>query len=139
MTVTATPIFPQTVQNYVVQIANADASNSKTIATAGTNGSKIETLVVASSDTSARDVSFFITISSTNYLLGTVSIPANSGNTNALPLVDILRNAQIPGLAYDANGNKYLYLKNGATLTCTALTTVTSGKLISINAMGGDF
>ncbi len=139
MTVTATPIFPQTIQNYVVQIANADASNSKTIATAGANGSKIETLVVASSDTSARDISFFITISSTNYLLGTVNIPANSGNTNALPSVDILRNPQVPGLAYDANGNKYLYLKNGATLTCTALTTVTSAKLISINAIGGDF
>lgn len=138
--VTSTPIFPQTIQNYVQQIVNADTQTIKTIATAGANGTKIESLFVTSTDSSsARDVQFVITISLTNYIIGTVSIPINSGNTNALPAISILNNSQLAGLATDANGNKYLYLKNGATLGASALTTVTAAKVISLVASGGDY
>ena len=136
---TSTPIFPQTVKNYAVAIANADGSTIKTICSGATNGTKIESLIVSSTDTSARDVTLYMTISSVNYILGTVSIPANSGNTNALVSIDILRNAQIPGLAYDSNSNKYLYVGSGTTLGIAALTTITSAKNIFAIAQGGDF
>jgi len=139
MAVTPTPIFPQSVQNFVAQIQNADAQTVKTLVTGGTNGTKIESLNASSSDTTSRDVAIYLTVSSTNYLLGTISIPLNSGNTNAIVSVDILRSAQIPALAYDANGNKYLYVANGATLGVSALTTVTAGKAIQFVAQGGNF
>jgi hypothetical protein len=136
---TATPIFPQTVKNFPAQIQNSDASNKISLVTGAANGSKVEALMVSSTDTSARDLALYMTISSVDYLLTTIAIPANSGNTNALNSIDILRNAQIPGLAYDSNGNKYLYVANGSVLKINALTTVTSGKLIHALAFGGDF
>src|SRR5579863_3216415 len=113
---TATPIFPQTPKNYVAQILNADASNVKTLVTGATNGTKVEAISVASTDTSARDVQLVLTISSVTYILTTVSIPATAGSVDSVPSVDILRNAQWPGLSYDANGNKILYVANGAVL-----------------------
>jgi hypothetical protein len=139
MAVTATPIFPQTITNGLVQIANADAQNLKTIYTAGTNGSKIENILVSSTDSSARDVQFSIVASAVTYIIGTISIPANSGNTNALPVINVLGNSQIPSLSRDSNGNYYLYLSNGSVLKASALTTVTAAKVISIFAQGGDY
>lgn len=136
---TATPIFPQTVKNYVAQILPADASNVKTLVTGATNGTKIEALTVASTDSSARDVQLVMTISSVVYILATVSIPATAGSVNSVPAVDILRNAQWPGLSYDANGNRILYVANGAVLGIKALTTVTTAKEIDVLAVGGDF
>lgn len=136
---TATPIFPQTVKNYVAQILPADASTKKTLVTGATNGTKIEALTIASTDTAARDVSLYMTISAVDYLLATVSIPANSGNTNALPAIDAIRSAQWPGLSYDANGNKILYVASGSVLKIAALTTVTTAKEIDVLAVGGDF
>ena len=136
---TATPIYPKTVKNYVAQVLPADASALKTLVTGATNGTKIESITVASTDTAARDLQFTITISAVTYVLATVSIPANSGNTNALPAIDILRNAQWPGLAYDSNGNKYLYIASGSTLKINTLTTVTTAKEIDVLASGGDY
>jgi hypothetical protein len=139
MSGTATPIFPQTVKNYAAQILNADASNKKALVTGATNGTKIEAITVSSTDTSARDLQLVMTIGAVDYILTTVSIPASSGTTNAVPAVDILRTAQWPGLSFDANGNKILYVASGAVLNVKSLTTVTTGKEIDALAIGGDF
>ena len=136
---TSTPIYPQTLKNYVVQIANADASTLKTLVTGATNGTKIECINVTTTDTTARDVQLYITISAVDYLLGTVNIPANSGNTNALVSVNLLTALNFPSCAVDANGNRYVYVANGATLRVSSLTTVTSAKVINFVASGGDF
>jgi hypothetical protein len=136
---TSTPIFPQTIKNYCAQILPADASAVKTIVTGAANGSKIEALTIASTDTSARDVQLVLTISSVTYILATIAIPLSSGNTNSAAAVDVLRSALWPGLAYDANGNKCLFIANGAVLGIKALTTVTTAKEIDIVAVGGDF
>lgn len=139
MAVTATPIFPQAVKNYAAQILPADTSTVKSLVAGGTNGTKIESLSIASTDTAARDVQLVMTISSVVYVLATINIPLNSGNTNAIPSVDVLRNAQWPGLSYDAFGNKILYVANGTTLGIKALTTVTTAKEIDVIATGGDY
>jgi hypothetical protein len=136
---TATPVFPQTIKNYVAQILPADASNVKTLVTGATNGTKIEAITVASTDTTARDVQLVLTISSVTYVLATVQIPITAGNTNSAPAVDVLRHTQWPGLSYDANGNKILYVANGAVLGIKSLTTVTAAKEIDALAIGGDF
>lgn len=136
---TPTPIFPQSVQNFVAQIQNADGQAIKTLVSGGTNGTKIESIIVSSTDTSNRDIALYLTISSVNYLLATVSIPLDSGNTNSVIPVDLLRSNSLAGLAWDANGNKFLYVANGATLGVSALTTVTSTKSIQFVAQGGNF
>ena len=139
MSVTPTPVFPQTIKNGVVQIQNSDASNLKTIYTAGTNGSAVENLTVSSTDTASRDLQLSFLVGGTTYILGTLSIPANSGFTNAVPSVAILFSTQFPHMSVDANGNCYLYLASGTTLQAKTLTTVTTAKIISIICQAGDY
>lgn len=139
MSGTATPIFPQAVKNWAAQILPADTTTKITLLTGGTNGSKLETLTVSSTDTSARDLLLWLTSGGTDYLLTTVSIPASSGSTNALPAVDMLRSAQIPGLSFDANGNRIMYVANGAVLKMSVGVTVTAAKAVQAFGCGGDF
>jgi len=139
MAVTSTPIFPQAINLGIGTIANADGTAVKTVFTAGANGSKVEAITVSSTDTSNRDLLVYVTRGGTNYLLCTVNILANSGNANNVAPVDVFRASMVPGLSYDAFGNRCLYLKSGDTLTVSAGTTVTSAKTITIVAQGGDF
>lgn len=140
MAVTATPIYPQTIVTPVAQIALADASNLKTLYTAGANGSKIENILLTSTETANnRDIQFIVTVSAVDYVIGTVQCPLNSGFTNAVPIVSVLNHSQMYGLSTDAQGNKYLYLASGAVLKAKSLTTLASGKVISIFTQGGDF
>lgn len=133
------PMFIQTIKNWPAQILPADTTTLKTVVTGGSQGSKVEQLNVTSTDTSARDMALWWTISATNYLIGTISIPITAGFTNAIPTVNLLRNSQIPGVKIDANGNPYLYVASGTVLAVSTLTTVTAAKAIQITGEGGDF
>jgi len=137
---TATPIFPQTIKTYAAQLLTADGTTKKTLVTAGANGSRVDAINAASTDTTARDLQLWITQGGTDYLLGTVQLPINAGNTNASPSVDVLRSAQIPGLAYDANGNRVIYLGSGAVLKVAVLAAVTAAKELDVIATtAGDY
>jgi hypothetical protein len=137
---TATPVFPQSIKNGAVQIANADASNLKTIITPGANGARVDSLLVSSTDTSARDLQLVVTKGGVDYILGTLSVPANTGNTNALAMLNALAHANIgPFLINDLNGNKILFLESGSVLKAKTLTTVTSARFINLFASYGDF
>jgi hypothetical protein len=129
---TSTPILPQTVKTPAVQIANADGTTAKTIYTASANGALISAITVASTDGTARDLKFYVNNGTTDILLCTVQIPANSGNTNALPPVDVLRSTMCPGLAFDANGNRVIFLEAGDILKAAAGASVTAGQTINI-------
>lgn len=82
-----------------------------------------------------------VTISATNYLIGTVNVPLSAGNTTAAPSVNLLSalNNFGPYLCKDANGNPYIYLANGSTLKVNSTTTVTSAKTVTFFAQGGDY
>lgn len=137
---TPTPVFPQTPKNYKVQIANADGQTAKTVATGGSNGTKIVSLNLSSTDTSARDIQIVITRSGTSYILGTVSVPIGAGNTSGAAAVDALRSGQVPGLPLDSDGNPFIFLADASdTLQVIAPVTITSAKIVSAVAMGADF
>jgi hypothetical protein len=141
MAVTATPIYPQTIKNWNVQIALADASNLKTLVTGGTNGSKIESLFATSTETAnTRDLQFVLTVSGTDYILDTINVPVNAGFTNNVAPLNILNSTtRFLWASYDAAGNRYLYIASGAVLKVKSLTTLASGKTIQVNASGADF
>ena len=140
MAVSSTPVLPQTPNRGLVQIANGDGQNQKTIYTGGANGSKIVGLIAVSSDTSARDVQISITSGGTSYPVGTVSVPSGSGNSSAASSVNMFNTTAIPGIPIDSDGNPYLFLASASdTLTASALSTVTSGKLITLVAITADF
>lgn len=138
MAVTPTPIYPQTIKNAAVTIVNADGSTLKTVLTAGANGSKVENILVTSTDGTDRDINVYITVSGTDYLVGTVKIALNTGNTNAIPSLNLLASSQLP-TNLDAQGNHYLYLIASGVLKVAATTTVTSAKTITFTAQYGDF
>tara|TARA_R110000868_G_scaffold405638_1_gene685229 strand:+ start:818 stop:1270 length:453 start_codon:yes stop_codon:yes gene_type:complete len=150
MAVTATPVFTQTPQMRAACLLSTTgaftfAANSSTTTNlvslygAGTNGSTIESIMVSSTDTSARDLILLIMISSVLYPITTLSIPATAGFTNAIAPIDLFRNAQVPGLSFDVNGNRQLILPASSQLYVGTLVGVTAAKQISVLAMGGDF
>jgi hypothetical protein len=142
MSFTQNPVatFARQPQNGKVQIANADASNQKTVYTAGASGSKVTALIAVSTDTSARDVQISITNGGTSYPLGTVSVAAGAGNSSSVSSVNLMDTGKLVGLAFDSDGNPYIHLISGDTLTVAALATVTSGKLVTVVAPTvGDF
>jgi lipoprotein-anchoring transpeptidase ErfK/SrfK len=135
MTVTATPIFPQSIVNFVVVIPGT--TTTQTLASAGTNGTKIESINVSNTSTSIVTISLYVTISSTQYLLSQFSIPASSGNSTSVPSINLLNNTQLPSTSYDSNGNKYLYLANGSSLQATASGTFTGN--VTFFSQGGNY
>jgi hypothetical protein len=138
MAISNLPFFPQSINSDKQTLANADLQTVKTISTAGTNGSKISMLLATSSDTSARDVILYITISGTNYQIGQISIPITAGELNSTPAVNLLNSSQLQ-LPVDVNGNPFIYLGNGASLTCNAPITVTTAKTINLLATREDY
>lgn len=138
MAVTAKPIFIQAVNVGLATIVPADTTAAKTIFTAGANGSRVSAITVHSTDTALRDVVLSLVRSATSYPLFTISVPINAGNTNAIGALDLLRSPLLPGLPYDAFGNRYIDLKSGDTLTINTTTTVTAAKQITAAALGGD-
>lgn len=136
----STPTLVKQPRVGVVQIANADASNWKTVVTAGANGSKVTDLIASSTELTAnnRDVQVAITRSAVHYILGTTTVPFSAGFTVAAGApIDLL--AIIPNLPVDQDGQKYLFLESGDTLDISSTTTLTSGKVISAAAIYGDF
>lgn len=130
----------QTPKNGKVQIINGDGTAQKTVYTAGANGSKVTGLILESTDTAAHDIAISITNAGTSYTLGTVSVPIGAGFSGTVPSVSGFNSTQLPGLPTDSDGNPYILLQSGDTLTVAALVAVTAGKIINVNAVAaGDF
>jgi len=133
------PTFPKQPQNGKIQILNGTGTANVTVYTAGASGTKVVAILVSSTDTSPRDVQIKVTNGGTDYVLGTKTIPANSGTAAGTAAVNLLDPNVIVGLPLDSDGNPFIYLISGDTLTAAALTTVTSAKAININAVVADF
>lgn len=134
------PEFAKQPQNGKVQILPADAQAQKTVYTAGASGSKVTSLMAVSTDTASRDLQISITNGGTSFPIGTVSVVIGAGNSGTVPSTNLLNNSQLPGLPLDSDGNPYIHLISGDTLTVSALTTVTAAKTITVTAVTvGDF
>jgi hypothetical protein len=138
MSLSNLPFFPQSINTVEQTIVNSDGQTVKTILTAGTNGSKVSMLQATSTDTTARDVILYITISATNYQLGQISLPITAGAVNSTPTVNLLNSSQLQ-LPVDANGNPFIYLGNGASLSVNAPVTITSAKTVTLLATREDY
>lgn len=106
--------------------------------TAGSNGSKVVSLFATSTDTSPQTLTIFITNTSVNYEIGCVSIPAGAGTTTTVAPINLISQGNLPGLAIDNDGNPYINLVSGDTLT-VQLGAITATKHVNVHAIGGDF
>lgn len=126
------PIFEKLPSNFTpVTFTNSDASNKKTIVTAdSTNGSRVDSVMISTDDTTAVNLAFYITISGTDYYIGNVNVPIGSGFTTVV---------RVEAMTTLAPYLQYLALAPSALLKCNCVATMTSGKTCYVVPMGGDF
>jgi hypothetical protein len=140
MAVTSTPAFLQVPNVGVQKILPADTTTLKTIFTAGSNGSKVESIMLAGTDSANKDVQIYLTRSATDYLIGTTQLLANAGFTNAIAPKNFMNdNNVLATFNTDNNGNRVLHLMNGDVLKAKVLSSVTASKEISIIVQGFDY
>jgi hypothetical protein len=152
MSGTPTPIYPQTVKNWagrllpgtgaytVPSTVTTATTNLVAVATGDTNGDKIESLIATSTDTAAQSLVVAIISAVDTEILGVVTIPITAGTIAGTPPVNLLSpSGNLAGCAFDANGNKYIYLPSGSTLYIGTLAAVTAAKSIQVYGSGGQF
>lgn len=148
MAVTATPIFPQAVVTSQAVLVNSTGAftfavgntttNLVSVVAGGTNGTIIEGISITTTDTSANTVWFVLNDGSKNTILTVALVALTSGTTGSLACFDLFRSINVPGLPYDVNGNRVLYIPNGTTLYAGTTAAVTAAKQVSIVASGGN-
>lgn len=134
------PFFPQSLQNYA--LANAACTASQNVIVGGVNGTKVETLLASSNDTVDHLLTFSMNISGVNYMLGSALVAANTGNLVANQNgVNLLSGNVFLNLPQDPNGNKYLYIANGAcglTVKSNSINSATGG-VVSLSGQAAVF
>jgi hypothetical protein len=128
-------------QNGKLQLTNSNTAGAfATLYTGGSNGSKITSILAMTTDTVAHDLQIAITNGGVSYVLGTIAVPAGSGNTSGTLPVNLLDPTKLLGLALDSDGNPYILLQSGDTLTINPVVVVSSTKVVNIvAATAGDF
>ena len=106
----------------------------KELYTASSNDAVVKALNVASFDSAARVMSFWIVGADAQpILIGAVNIPANSGNNGTAAAIDLLGGTLLPSLPYDSNGKRCVGLKAGQKLA-VSVPAVTAGTQINVTA-----
>jgi hypothetical protein len=152
MAKTTTNPFTQTIRNPAATLVNADSfiaanggtspTNIKELLTAGSEGSIIKSLTIASDDSSARTVSFYLSTNggTTDYLLFSVPVAANSGVNGTTINVDVLSNAFVQGLQIDQSGRPIIALAANAKIFIGVITAaVTAARTLHVVASVEDF
>ncbi len=131
------PSFITSPKNPAVAFANADATAFKTLMTAGSSGSRLDSLIASSTDTVSNVMQLAVTKSAVDYVIGEVTIPANAGTNGVVKSVAVLNPTDIPGLTYTEGGA--LYLENGAVLKARMKTAVAGAFAVQLLGVGGDY
>jgi hypothetical protein len=139
MAKSSSPVLPQSPKISPVTLQNADGTSVKTAYTAGANDSKVVALSASNTDTAAYTVQVWLTRSATNYLLGAFPVAANAGNNGTVAAQNLLAPTLWPGLPVDNDGQVYLFLQSGDTLSAGVTGAVASGKTVTVTAIGADF
>jgi hypothetical protein len=129
------PIYPDTIKNAALDIENADGTTKQLLLTAGSNGARIGSIGVVSNDTSAIVLNIFYNDGTTDFLLGSVSIPTLSGTDGSTPAVALLNSADLPFLNEDLS----FFLEAGDSIKIAPHSAVTSAKKVTLIAQYGDY
>jgi len=112
------------------QFAIGDTTTKKTIVTGGTNGSRVDSIMCSTNDTTTVNLAFYLATGGTDYYIGNVNLPIGAGYTT-VARVDAMQTLG-PLLGY-------LFVPPSATLKVNCVATMTTGKTTDIVALGGDF
>jgi len=132
------PFFPQSLQQ--IALANTLTTSVSNVVVGGTNGTKVEDLIITSTDTIDHAITFSSNVNGTIANVAVINVPAGSGTTVGTLPVAVFANNQFSGLPQDPNGNKYLYLANtGCGLCWVSNSAVSSGKAVGISGQAAVF
>lgn len=121
--------------NRVTQFTITDATTTKDILPVdATYDRRVYSISVFTDESVARDVKLFLSDGTTTWQLTTVSVPINSGNTNAIVPVDILTHTQMAPYVKqrDASGAPYLNIPKTWSLRLAYGATMTTAKVGNI-------
>lgn len=134
MAANTSPVFGKSPNNAEATFTSADTTDRKAICVAVTDGTILKAINVCSNDTAVINLKVFLEDGSTEYLLGTVPIPALSGTDGVEPAVNALDPTWIPGL--DENGHLYLEADYEVRVGCLA--TMTAAKTMTVVGLAVD-
>lgn len=132
MAANTTPIFPGTVTTDAVRFENADGTTAKTLLTAGSAGTRVDAIIVTSTDTSAKTLTLGMLKGAVTYRIGEIVVPIGAGTNGTEKPADGFT------LALPFGGGS-INLEAGCSLTVAAQVAVTSGKALDVVAFGGDY
>lgn len=125
------PIFIDSVEAFEPKtFTSADTTTKKTVATAGADGSRIDSVMVSSDDTAAVNLAFYLNDGATDYYIGNVNVPIGSGYTTV---------ARVEALQTLAPQTGYLTLESGWSLKCNCVATMTAAKTCTVVPQGGNY
>jgi hypothetical protein len=134
----ATASFIAAPKTPVAAFVNGDGTGFKTLMTGGSLGSRVDSLIATTTDASnASIVQLAIQVSSVDYVLGEVSVPAGSGTNGTAKSVALLNPTDIPGLAYTEGGA--VFLAAGSLLRARVKTAVAGANTLQIVGAAGDY
>jgi len=129
------PIFAGSIVSTSVQILPADTTTAKILVTAGALGTRVDTLAITSTDTAPQILTLIVNNGASDFIVGTISVPALAGTTGSAAPVSGLQPLLMPWLPTSGA----IFLKPSATLKIASLTTVTAAKAINVTTFGGDY
>lgn len=124
------PIFELVPTDKGVQFAAADTTAKKSIQTGGTNGTRVDSIMCSTNDTTTVNLAFYINDTSTDYYVGNVNLPIGAGYTTV---------ARVDAMATLSPTLGYLVLPSGYILKVNCVATMTAAKTTDVVAMGGDY
>ncbi len=124
------PIFEGEANSKGVQFTSADTTTKKTVFTADTKDSRIDSISCCTNDTTTVNLAFYKKDGSTSFYVGNVNLPIGAGYTTV---------AKVEAITLLEPQVGYIYLPTGWTLECNCVATMTAAKTTDIVAMGGDY
>lgn len=134
MAANTSPIFEAAVVVEGVSFTSADTTAKKSIVTgnaAGNNaGTRIDSIMCSTDDTTAVNLAFYISDGVTDWYIGNVNLPIGSGYTTV---------ARVEGMSTLSPTLGYLVLPPSHVLKANCVATMTAAKTTTVVAMGGDY
>ena len=136
--------YTSTAFQQTATFSNATGTTEKDLLTSVAYDRRVYGISAVSTDSTTRILSLYLKSGSNSYLIYTVNILANSGNTTTIKPVDIF--ADVNGYSnayftkkYEPDGSWYFDLPAGWSITAAFVGAVAIGSLVTIKTIGDSY
>ncbi len=139
------PIFTSGITTSTTTLSAATAwtpstnttTNLSTLVTAGVNGSRVTSVILATTDTAANNVFLVLDPAGAGTsmgIIGQVNVPISAGTAASVLTVDGLSSTVSVGLPIDNNGKRFLHLAPNDKLRIGVVGNMTAAKVLFASA-----